>query len=217
METNFVIFFSALWVRKYGVEGKAKVEKPKCCYRMATCLLLLLKEHSTHSWCVDSTIQSNWKICLFIWKLYLKWGSNSFQQPREHSSWETLQPGRATYIENFVLYTFSTQNLMFPLLFQKWNATKWLQWPNTRGCCPTQRSNSTTQIIIHMQIPHIFQLDWFSNFLFYFLVFWYPTISLELRDLLACASQMLWSKAHTIMPSIFLNFSFTSSKYWDYY
>lgn len=151
-------------------KGRQKLRSPSSVYRMATCLLLLLKEHSTHFWRVDSTIQSNRKICLFIWNLHLKWGSNHFLQPRKHSSWETPQPEELLTLKTFCpLYIFNIElNVFFTI-----SKVECYQVITETESAVTHKGAAQPQIIIQMQTPHIFHLDWFSNFLFYFLGFFY--------------------------------------------
>lgn len=124
METNYFVILTSSVVIKFGVERKAKVEKPKCCLQNGHIpsfiaqrtfhSLLMCWQHNTVK--LESlpfhlkSLAKMRKQLLFIAK--------GAQQLRDTSI-------RKSYLhwKLSVLYTFSTQNLVFPSLFQKWNAT----------------------------------------------------------------------------------------------
>lgn len=89
-------------------------------YRMATCLLLLLKEHSTPD--VLTAQYSQTGKSAFSSEISISnVRNNNFLQSREHKmlSWETLEPGNASYIENlFSSVSFQHRILFFLHFFQ---------------------------------------------------------------------------------------------------
>lgn len=102
----FCNFFQALWVIKYGVERKAKVETPKFCLQNGH-MPSFIAQRTFHSllmcWQHNTVKQENLPFHL---KSPSKMRKQSLFTAKETQQLRDTPTRRATYMENFVFYTF---------------------------------------------------------------------------------------------------------------
>lgn len=139
---------------------------------MATCLLLLLKEHFTPD--VLTAQYSQTGKYVFSSAISISNVRNSFLQLRDHKmlSWETLQPGKASYIENFLPSVNFQHRILFflpyfisgMLLTQVSTMTKYLSAIAHKGTIQAYRWSFS-----YANTPHL--SSWFFKFLTLFFSF----------------------------------------------